>query len=203
MNKLGDRLQRGEGVPPLHPAGILPAIRRQMVLPGFAHVVSSILIPLCVLLSGAVAQGDQGQDGLGTQGRDALATQDGRQNAFFLPEDPNYTILDSARDSVRFTVERTFVEYKGNLCSKSSFVDKDGNIMGWHDFGNLEGPGWAANAVGGAYELYAFGLYDRNPALQEKALRRMALPSTRRAIPGVYVFCSCSRSCSRGRCMRG
>ncbi len=90
---------------------------------------------------------------------------------FSLPEDPDYTILDSARDSVRFTVERTLVEYKGNLCCKSSFVDKDGNIMGWHDFGNLEGPGWAANAVGGAYELYAFGLYDRNPALQKKALR--------------------------------
>lgn len=35
--------------------------------------------------------------------------------------------------------------------------------------GNLEGPGWAANAVGGAYELYAFGLYDKNPTLQEKA----------------------------------
>ncbi len=42
--------------------------------------------------------------------------------------------------------------------------------MGWHDFGNLEGPGWAANAVGGAYELYAFGRYNKDPALQEKAL---------------------------------
>jgi hypothetical protein len=90
---------------------------------------------------------------------------------FSLPEDPAYTILDSARDSVRFTVERTLVEYKGNLCCKSSFVDKDGAIMGWHDFGNLEGPGWAANAVGGAYELYAFGLYNKDVALQEKALR--------------------------------
>ena len=29
--------------------------------------------------------------------------------------------------------------------------------MGWHDFGNLEGPGWAANAVGGAWEIYALG----------------------------------------------
>ena len=90
--------------------------------------------------------------------------------AFYLPEDPDYTILDSASDSVRFTIERTLVEYKGNLSSKSSFVDKDGNIMGWHDFGNLEGPGWAANAVGGAYELHAYGRRHRDPALQRKAL---------------------------------
>ena len=74
------------------------------------------------------------------------------------------------KDSVRFTVERTLVEYKGHLSSKSSFVDKDGNIMGWHDFGNLEGPGWAANAVGGAYELFPFGRHNKDSALQEKAL---------------------------------
>ena len=92
-------------------------------------------------------------------------------SGFYLPEDPDYTILDSARDSVRFTIERTLVEYKGNLACKSSFVDKDGNVMGWHDFGNLEGPGWAANAVGGAYELYAFGRHIRDPGLQKKALR--------------------------------
>jgi len=60
------------------------------------------------------------------------------------------------KDSVRFAMERTMTEYDGHLCSKSSFVDKDGNIMGWHDFGNLEGPGRAANAVGGAYELLRF-----------------------------------------------
>jgi hypothetical protein len=91
-------------------------------------------------------------------------------SAFYLPEDPDYTILDSAADSVRFTIERTLVEYKGHLSSKSSFVDKDGNIMGWHDFGNLEGPGWAANAVGGAYELYAYGRRYRDTELQTKAL---------------------------------
>lgn len=91
-------------------------------------------------------------------------------SGFYVPENPDYTILDSVRDSVRFTMERTLVEYKGNLCCKSSFVDKDGNIMGWHDFGNLEGPGWAANAAGGAYELYAFALHDQDKPLQEKAL---------------------------------
>ena len=35
--------------------------------------------------------------------------------------------------------------------------------MGWHDFGSLEGPGWAANAVGGAWEIYAMGGFLRNP----------------------------------------
>jgi len=34
--------------------------------------------------------------------------------------------------------------------------------MGWHDFGNLEGPGWAANEVGGAWEIYAMGGLLRN-----------------------------------------
>jgi len=97
-------------------------------------------------------------------------TLEGILSGFYLPEDPDYTILDSAADSVRFTIERTLVEYKGNLSSKSSFVDKNGEIMGWHDFGNLEGPGWAANAVGGAYELFAYARHNRDPALQRKAL---------------------------------
>jgi len=73
-------------------------------------------------------------------------------------------------DSVRFTMERTMTEYNGHLCSKSSFVDKDGNIMGWHDFGDLEGPGWAANAVGGAYELYRFARHNKDLGLEQKAL---------------------------------
>jgi hypothetical protein len=74
------------------------------------------------------------------------------------------------KDSVRFTMERTMTEYNGHVCSKSSFVDKDGNVMGWHDFGNLEGPGWAANAVGGAYELFEFARSNRDVALEQKAL---------------------------------
>jgi len=89
--------------------------------------------------------------------------------SFYLPENPSYTILDSARDSVRFA-EGTLVPFEGRLACKSSFVDQDGNIMGWHDFGNLEGPGWAANAVGGAYEIYMFAKHNRDPALAEKAI---------------------------------
>ncbi|MFH1715937.1 MAG: DUF2961 domain-containing protein [Planctomycetota bacterium] len=91
------------------------------------------------------------------------------QTGFYLPEDTSYTILDSARDSVRFA-EFTLIPYEGKLCSKSSFVDKDGNVMGWHDFGNLEGPGWATNAVGGAYELFLFAGHNKDPALVKKAM---------------------------------
>ena len=91
-------------------------------------------------------------------------------SGFYLPDDPSYTILDSARDSVRFAVERTLVPYKRYLCCKSTFVDKSGNVMTWHDFGNLEGPGWAANAVGGAYEIYLFARHIRDPCLPNKAI---------------------------------
>ncbi len=90
-------------------------------------------------------------------------------SSFYLPDNPQYTVVDSAKDSVRFA-RQNLVEYNDNLCCKSSFVDKNGNIMGWHDFGNLEGPGWAANAVGGAYELYTFGLYNKDADLQRQAL---------------------------------
>jgi hypothetical protein len=90
---------------------------------------------------------------------------------FHVPENPQYTIVDSAIDSLRFTVEKTLrKDDKGHLVSISSFVNPEGEVMGWH---HLEGPGWAANAVGGAYELYAWGrLLDDLPAWgwREKAL---------------------------------
>jgi hypothetical protein len=91
-------------------------------------------------------------------------------SGFYLPDDTSYTILDSARDSVRFAVERTLVPYKQYLCCKSTFVDKSGNVMAWHDFGDLEGPGWAANAVGGAYEIYLFAKHIRDPCTADKAV---------------------------------
>jgi hypothetical protein len=81
---------------------------------------------------------------------------------FCLPENPSYTIEQSMADSLRFTVERTLMPCKSGLCSRSSFVDADGTPMLWHDFGPLEGPGWASNAVGGAYEVYRYGRYAHN-----------------------------------------
>jgi len=89
---------------------------------------------------------------------------------FYLPDNPGYTIFDSARDSVRFVRERALTNYRGHVCAIGSFLDVDGQVMGWHDFGHLEGPGWAANAVGGAYELYCFGLFTKDAALQQTAL---------------------------------
>jgi hypothetical protein len=77
------------------------------------------------------------------------------EDGFYVPENPKYTIVRSALDSATFTLERCLVSVPGGrLAAKSSFVDEDGQVMGWHDFGPLEGPGWAANAVGGAYEIF-------------------------------------------------
>jgi len=89
---------------------------------------------------------------------------------FYLPENPDYTIADSARDSVRFAHFCLEPAEGGRWRAISSFVDPDGRAMHWHDFGDLEGPGWAANAVGGAYQLYAWGRYDRNVVLERVAL---------------------------------
>ncbi|MER3500393.1 MAG: hypothetical protein C4295_02760 [Candidatus Fervidibacterota bacterium] len=88
---------------------------------------------------------------------------------FYLPENPHYTIFDSLRDSVRFALhclERCGDHWR----AKSSFVDVGGNPQTWHDLGTLEGPGWAANAVGGAWELYRFGKFVGDEIVMEIAL---------------------------------
>jgi len=93
------------------------------------------------------------------------------ERPFYVPENPKYTIVDSVMDSIRFTLEKTLRrDERGHLVSSSSFVDPEGRVMGWHDFGHLEGPGWAANAVGGAYEIYTLGKFLGRRDWQEKAL---------------------------------
>ena len=88
-----------------------------------------------------------------------------------MPENPEYTITDSVLDSIRFTLGKTLRrDERGHLVSISSFVDPQGKVMEWHDFGNLEGPGWAANAVGGAYEIYTLGEFLHKRDWQKKAL---------------------------------
>ena len=90
---------------------------------------------------------------------------------FYVPENPRYTILESVRDSLRFTLTQTLKsDSHGHLVSISSFVNPEGEVMGWHDFGNLEGPGWAANAVGGAWEIYTLGRFLHKPDWQSNAL---------------------------------
>ena len=98
-------------------------------------------------------------------------TTDFSRRPFYVAENPRYTIVDSVLDSLRFTLDRTLRRDERNrLVSISSFVDPDGNAMGWHDFGNLEGPGWAANAVGGAYEIYTWGRLLNDRERQARAL---------------------------------
>lgn len=100
------------------------------------------------------------------------ATPANTERAFYLPADPDYTIVASVQDSIRFTLHHTLVEdARGHLVSKSSFVNPYGEIMHWHDFGDLEGPGWAANAVGGAWEIYRLGQFFHREEWRRSALR--------------------------------
>ncbi|MGC9467460.1 MAG: hypothetical protein ACP5HS_02620 [Anaerolineae bacterium] len=57
------------------------------------------------------------------------------------------------------------------LRATSTFVDLDGTVMHWHDFGDLEGPGWAANAMGGAHLLYRWGCYVQDSSIMDRALQ--------------------------------
>jgi len=92
------------------------------------------------------------------------------ESMFYLPEDPTYTIVDSMRDSVKFVINRCLTKYNGHYCAKSTFVDENGNPMFWHDLGGLEGPGWAANAIGGSYELLLYSKYFDDEKIKEIAL---------------------------------
>ncbi len=85
---------------------------------------------------------------------------------FYRPADKDYSIVDSVKDSLNFTTRRCLTTYKGNLCATSTFVDPEGVPAVWHEFGELEGVGWAANAVGGAYELLWFSRVFDNQRLQ-------------------------------------
>lgn len=91
-------------------------------------------------------------------------------SAFYLPQDPDYTILDSARDSVRFAHRCLEPTSAGAWRSIATFVDPAATPQPWHDFGNLEGPGWASNAIGGALLLYQWAGFDHCHLLQGVAL---------------------------------
>ncbi len=101
---------------------------------------------------------------------DAIPEQPSQEPRFYVPENPRYTIVASAADSLRFTLTRCMTTWRGRACATSSFVDPDGKIMDWHDFGPLEGPGWAANAVGGAYELIGWARLTGSAEMERTAL---------------------------------
>jgi hypothetical protein len=99
------------------------------------------------------------------------AAQTTQTNSFYLPTDAGHGLVESVLDSIGFTLTKTLKsDEQGHLISLSSFVDPEGKVMAWHDFGNLEGPGWAANAIGGAWEIYRWGVFLRKPAWQSNAL---------------------------------
>ncbi len=99
------------------------------------------------------------------------AAEDFKGRRFYVPENSEFTIVDSVRDSLRFTLTKTLrQDDRGHLVSISSFVDPEAKVMGWHDFGNLEGPGWAANAVGGAWEIHRFGKFLNKPEWESNAI---------------------------------
>ena len=101
-------------------------------------------------------------------GAPALAAEN--PPAFYVPANPAYSLVDSTLDSLRFTLMKTLRrDEHGHLVATSSFVKPDGTVMGWHDFGNLEGPGWAANAVGGAWEIWRWGRFLGRPEWQRDA----------------------------------
>jgi hypothetical protein len=78
-------------------------------------------------------------------------------------------LFASARASAHFALS-CLEPFDGRLRAKSSFVKPDGEIMHWHDFGDLEGPGWAANAVGGAHLLWRWGRTVGDESIQASAL---------------------------------
>ena len=78
-------------------------------------------------------------------------------------------LFASGRASAHFALA-CLEPFNGHLRAKSSFVNPDGEIMHWHDFGDLEGPGWAANAVGGAHLLWRWARFVGDPAMQAAAL---------------------------------
>jgi len=92
----------------------------------------------------------------------------GAAEPFYLPADPTYSIVDSSRDSVRFALHCLVPEGDG-LRAKSTFVDPQGQPALWHEFGAVEGVGWAANAVGGAIELIEHARFFAEPAVEEPA----------------------------------
>lgn len=65
-------------------------------------------------------------------------------------------IAHSAAESVRFALH-SLVPCDGHLRAVSSFVNPNGEAQLWHEFGPLEGPGWAANSLGGAAVLLRYG----------------------------------------------
>ncbi|MCS6830038.1 MAG: hypothetical protein NZ749_05265 [bacterium] len=65
-------------------------------------------------------------------------------------------LRQSAEQSVQFALH-CLTACDGHLRANSTFVNPQGEPQMWHDFGPLEGPGWASNSLGGASVLLRYG----------------------------------------------
>ena len=84
--------------------------------------------------------------------------------AFYLPEDPDYTIVDSALDSVRFVRAVSEPDADGNLYCRSVDASPDGLVPYRGRF--MEGVGYCADSVFGAQYLVRFGRAVGRPELE-------------------------------------
>jgi hypothetical protein len=88
----------------------------------------------------------------------------------YLPEDPDYTLVDSVRDSVRFAHYCLQPGAHGRWHAESSAVDSNGKPAEGNPLASLEGPGRFANALGGALSLFAWARFDQNHILEKVAV---------------------------------
>ncbi len=79
----------------------------------------------------------------------------GAPYAFYLPEDPGYTIVDSSLDSVRFVRSVSEPDPDGNLFCRSVDASPEGLVRYRGRF--MEGVGYCADSVFGAHYLVRFG----------------------------------------------
>ena len=77
-------------------------------------------------------------------------------------------LFASASSSVRFA-QLCLEPYRDQMRATSSFVTQSREIAHWHEFGDLEGPGWSANAIGGAHLLHQWGQYCSDDVLVSNA----------------------------------
>lgn len=82
---------------------------------------------------------------------------------------PNDLLFASAQASVNFALS-SLEPVNGRLRARSSFLTPNGEIAHWHEFGDLEGPGWAANAIGGAHILFQWGEFIKSDDIRRQSL---------------------------------
>jgi D-arabinose 5-phosphate isomerase GutQ len=86
-------------------------------------------------------------------------------HAFYLPEDPGYTIVASALDAIRFLRHVSDLDPEGRLMCRSIDATPDGNLARYRDR-FMEGVGYCADSVFGAHMLIRFGRATERPEFE-------------------------------------